>query len=155
MSLSDLTAKRRAFVLAYVGVAAFNASEAARIAGYKSCETEGSRLLRNAAVAREIKRYETRAVAKAEMTAQDVVAWLERVVVGEEGEPAGVDDKGNALVVPAALRDRLKAADMLMKYHHAYDAPDEQPALEASGAVVIEVTGPDDARRQLAALGEK
>jgi phage terminase small subunit len=46
-ALAGLTEKRRRFVLAYVGEAMGNATEAARIAGYAKPTEEGSFLLRN------------------------------------------------------------------------------------------------------------
>src|SRR4051794_29535108 len=51
MMTKQLTGKRAAFVDAYLGPAAGNATEAARIAGYAVPMQEGHRLLRNAEVA--------------------------------------------------------------------------------------------------------
>lgn len=46
--------KRQKFIAAYLGPARLNATEAARIAGYKTPRQEGSRLLSNADIQREI-----------------------------------------------------------------------------------------------------
>lgn len=66
--MSTLTPKQQKFLEAYLGEANFNATAAARIAGYKSPHPEGSRLLRNATVAEAMnKAWEERGMQPAEI----------------------------------------------------------------------------------------
>lgn len=53
-ALGNLPYKRRLFVEAYAGEAKGNATEAARIAGYKQPQAQGSRLLKNVEVSRAL-----------------------------------------------------------------------------------------------------
>ncbi len=71
-----LTAKRQAFVDAYLQT--WNASEAARVAGYAAPMQEGYRLLRNADIAAEVQRR----VSERAMTADEVLIRLAEMARG-------------------------------------------------------------------------
>lgn len=113
----------------------------------------GSRLLAIDEIAHAVQKHANKVTARATMTAIDVVEWLEDVLRGNVSGDPETDLAGEFVgSMPPKLSDRLKAADMLMKYHRAYEKPVELPALESTGVEVIEVRGPEDAKRQLAAL---
>lgn len=92
-----------------------NATEAYMSAGYtvKSDKTAGvnaSRLLGNARVQARLQEIRDKIASEAIMQPKEMQEWLSRVVRGEEQD--GDND--------AALRDRLKAADLLGKMQGAF-----------------------------------
>jgi phage terminase small subunit len=103
-ALDALPPKRRAFVIALVGEAAGNQTEAARIAGYASPKAEGSRLL----------------------TFGDVAAAVKAMrVPAERAKVLGIDDLRGlwsdfALDGDVSTRDRLKATELLGKSQGAF-----------------------------------
>lgn len=105
MASRGLTVKQRLFVEAYTGPARGNATEAARIAGYKGNDVTlavvGSENLRKPQVCDAIQK----AAPKVEPVAdrEERMAWLSAIVRGE-GEYA-----------TASLSDRMRAAEMLAK----------------------------------------
>lgn len=105
--MSKLTEKQRRFVEAYMGDAAANATEAARLAGYKGDDNTlrsiGSENLTkpNIQAAIEERIEEDPRV----MSRERLTRWLSDVVEGK------VLDAGDE----AALRERLKAAEQLAK----------------------------------------
>lgn len=72
-----LTAKRQAFVDSYLGT--WNASEAARVAGYAAPGQEGHRLLKIAEIADEIQRR----VSERAMSADEVLVRLAEIARGD------------------------------------------------------------------------
>lgn len=106
-----LTEKQKRFIDFYVETA--NATEAARRAGYKKPHVQGARLLDNVrvrnAIAERMKELENARIAKAE----EVLAFLTAAVRGELQDEV-VTSEG---VIQKAIstRDRLKAAELLMK----------------------------------------
>ena len=111
--------KQKRFVDAYIQTA--NASEAARQAGYskQTAYSIGERLLRNVEVKKAIdarlKEMESARVAET----QEVLEHLTAVVRGEMTEEV-VTNSGKKFVVTVGERDKLKAAEMLLKVHGAF-----------------------------------
>jgi phage terminase small subunit len=107
--LDKLPPKRRAFVLAYLGEAAGNATAAARIAGYKAPTEEGCRLLRFAEVAAIVEAHRRRETARAIMTIEELQSFWAAVARGQIPEDG-----------PASVKDRLKATELLGKSQGAF-----------------------------------
>lgn len=111
-ALDALPAKRRAFVLAYVGEARGGVIEAARIAGYASPHPEGARLLRDATVQTAIEALrapaESRQIATMDELRELWTRWA------REGVQRVATDDGEA-AVPLETKDRLKASELLAK----------------------------------------
>lgn len=111
--------KQKRFVDAYIQTA--NASEAARQAGYskKTAGSIGERLLKNVetkkAIDARLKEMASRRVADA----QEVLEHLTAVVRGEMTEEV-VTQSGKKFVVTVGEKDKLKAADMLLKVAGMY-----------------------------------
>ena len=111
--------KQKRFVDAYIQTA--NASEAARQAGYskQTAYSIGERLLRNVeiknAIDARLKEMESQRVAET----QEVLEHLTAVVRGEMTEEV-VTNSGKKFVVTVSERDKLKAAEMLLKVHGAF-----------------------------------
>ncbi len=91
-----------------------NASEAARKAGYseKTAYSQGSRLLRNAKVARYIRQRMEDEEAKLIASADEVVKFYTAVMRNEVKDQFGLE---------ASLDSRLEAAKELMKRHSAVE----------------------------------
>lgn len=108
-----LTSKQKAFANYYIETG--NASEAARRAGYsaKNVNKTAPRMLANvgisAYIAERLRPDEEKRIA----TADEVVQFYTAVMRGEVKDQFGLD---------AALTERLKAADALMKRFAATDA---------------------------------
>ncbi len=114
-----LTTKQELFISAYLGPANGNATEAARQAGYKKPHPEGSRLLRNATVAARVKER----VTKYAGTADEVLAELSRVgfaPMDEFVEVQSRDKSGKPLKVKMDLSNKVKAPELLGKYHQVF-----------------------------------
>jgi len=75
---AKLSAKEKTFVESYCGVAKFNGSEAARIAGYapQSANVTASKLLTKPSIQEAISNFMTKATEKALCTTEDVVRGL-------------------------------------------------------------------------------
>jgi phage terminase small subunit len=117
VSKGGLTTKQRLFVESYLSNG-FNATEAARAAGYKQPHSQGPRLLENVGVSAVI---EAR-LNEAKMTADEVLRelgeiarapWKNFVEVkyGEEGE---------ILNCCMRLTDKLKALELVGKHHKLF-----------------------------------
>ena len=98
-ALDKLTERRKRFVLAYVGEAAGNAMEAARLAGYAKPHPEGARLLRVATVARAVDALRAPIERKALMDVEDLRDFWAQMARDDE----------------VSARDRLKATELLGK----------------------------------------
>lgn len=106
-----------------------NATEAYKQAGYKvktdkSASVNAARLLGNARVQARLKQIRDEIASEAIMQPKEMQEWLSRVVRGEEHD--GDND--------AALRDRLKAADLLGKMQGAFL---DRKEVEMKGAVPV------------------
>lgn len=119
MAERELTTKQELFVSAYLGPANGNATEAARMAGYKTPHPEGFRLLRNPTIAARVKEH----LNKYAGTADDVLSELARVgfaPVDEYVEVLSRDKHGNPVKVKMDLTNKVKALELLGKYHQVF-----------------------------------
>lgn len=116
-ALDALTAKRRAFVLAFIGEARGNATEAARRAGYAHPDPEGARLLGDARVAAAVEALRAPVEREAIATVDELRAmwtkWartgaVERVIDGER------------VTEPLHQREMIKASELLARSQGAF-----------------------------------
>lgn len=125
-ALEPLTEKRRRFVLAYVGEAAGNATEAARIAGYAKPHPEGAQLLQKptvqAALLALTKPDEDEAIASSERLHKQ----LSDIALGHVTD---IERKGSDMVAAAKLL--LTARGELVKRVERVDQPKSKPELIA------------------------
>lgn len=98
-----MTEKQRRFVEAYMGDAAGNATEAARLAGYAHPNTQGPRLLVNVGIARELEQRQQEDPAVA--TRAERQAFWSALMKGDD--PYGKE--------APTLRERIKASELLGK----------------------------------------
>lgn len=114
-----MTEKQRRFIDYYLQTA--NAAESARRAGYskKTDYSIGERLLRNVevrkAIEERLKQMESNRLAET----REVLEHLTKTLRGEVTEVV-VTNSGKKFTVPVSERDRLKAADMLLKVFGEY-----------------------------------
>ena len=112
----QLSLKREKFIAAYLGEANGNASEAARIAGYKQPHSQGPRLLENAEISSRVRAV----VEEAAMSAEQVLRELAKVaMLPADGDPKSVTNK-------------VRALELLGKHHKLYV---EKQEVEHSGGV--------------------
>ena len=128
MPTRELTVKQHAFVSAYLGEANGNATEAARIAGYKQPMQQGNRLLRNVEVADRLREWRA-TVQKQAITIQQYriarladleqrcVSIIEERAVEMEGEVAG---GGSGLLVRQKKVIR-SGDDITIEYQYVVD----------------------------------
>ncbi|MGL4108332.1 terminase small subunit [Clostridium sp. LP20] len=104
-----LTPKQQAFADYYIELG--NATEAARRAGYKKPNVQGSQNLEKLSIKSyiedRIKALDEKRIAKGE----EVLQYLTRVMRGEEKDQFGLD---------ASLQDRTKAAELLGKRYRLF-----------------------------------
>lgn len=126
-----LTAKQSAFIDAYLGEAKMNATQAARIAGYKHPEAQGAENLRKLRpwIDEVMSKRHSAAIA----TQKEIQQFFTAVVRGEVKEEV-VSNSGKILEVPASTKDRLKAAECMGR---AYGMFTERK--EISGNLNIEI----------------
>lgn len=102
--IANLTGKQQAFVDAYVGESRFNATDAAREAGYSDPETSAMDNLKNEKVLEAIqKRLEPYQLGR-----DEVLAEVSFVALARDDEWINASDK-------------VKALQMLMKFHKLYE----------------------------------
>lgn len=109
MDNKKLTPKQKAFADYYIELG--NATEAARRAGYKKPNVQGSQNLEKLSVKsyieERIKVLDEKRIAKGE----EVLQYLTKVMRGEEKDQFGLD---------ASLQDRTKAAELLGKRYRLF-----------------------------------
>lgn len=112
--------KQRRFVDAYTGEASGNATEAARIAGYKgdapTLGAVGSENLRKPLIADAISRIQNDERGEAVANRQERREFLTRVMRGEELETVVTKD-GQVIHSEPSMSNRLKALEHLGKMH--------------------------------------
>ena len=141
-----LSLKQRLFVEAYVGKAAGNATEAARLAGYKGSDRTlkviGSENLtkpdiRDAVSVRVDKALKT-------MSADEVIAEL--VDIGKAPwsmfSSAEIDRDGNVIGYTLRVGDKIRALELLGKYHKLFTEK-----VEHSGSVDLNLSPEQKAAR--------
>lgn len=99
-----LNLKQEEFIAAYLGEAKGNATEAARIAGYKHPHSQGPRLLENVEIASRVKQH----IENAAMSAHDVLSELAQVAL--------LDVMGD----PKSVQNKVRALELLGKYHKLF-----------------------------------
>ena len=123
-----LTPKQKAFADYYIETG--NATEAARRAGYKKPNVQGSQNLEKLSVKsyieERIKVLDEKRIAKGE----EVLQYLTKVMRGEEKDQFGLD---------ASLQDRTKAAELLGKRYRLF-----VDKVEANVDTNIVFTGEDE-----------
>lgn len=126
-----LTAKQSTFIDAYLGEAKMNATQAARIAGYKHPEAQGAENLRKLRpyIDEVMNKRHSNAIA----TQEEIQKFFTSVLRGEVKEEV-VSNSGKILEVPASTKDRLKAAECMGR---AYGMFTERK--EISGNLNIEI----------------
>lgn len=142
--LKPLGGKRKAFVEAYCGTARFNATEAARIAGYKDPGNEGWRLRKNADIRAHIDEFLT----EHSLTATEILHELTDVAMRDLDEEVevrrfGKDDNGDPIL--SARMDasaKLKALELLGKHQVLFTDKRELAGPDGS-ALRIEVVYAD------------
>lgn len=106
---NKLTPKQRAFADYYIETG--NATEAARRAGYKKPNVQGSQNLEKLSIKsyidERVKALDEKRIAKGE----EVLEYLTKVMRGEEKDQFGLD---------ASLQDRTKAAELLGKRYRLF-----------------------------------
>ncbi|MGG7077371.1 terminase small subunit [Clostridium sardiniense] len=109
MDNEKLTPKQKAFADYYIELG--NATEAARRAGYKKPNVQGSQNLEKLSIKsyidERIKVLDKKRIAKGE----EVLQYLTKVMRGEEKDQFGLD---------ASLQDRTKAAELLGKRYRLF-----------------------------------
>lgn len=116
---TTLKDKREAFVLAYIGQCRFNATAAARHAGYASPEVEGCRLLKNAKVRARIDDY----LEGETLTAKAVLAELTDVARAEWRDFLSIrthPKTGEVVDVRMDLGAKVKSLELLGKHHSLF-----------------------------------
>lgn len=123
MDNKKLTPKQRAFCDYYIETG--NATEAARRAGYKKPNVQGSQNLEKLSIKlyieERVKALDEKRIAKGE----EVLQYLTKVMRGEEKDQFGLD---------ASLQDRTKAAELLGKRYRLFT---EKVEIEGSMGVQI------------------
>lgn len=107
-----LTLKQEKFVAAYVGPARGNATEAARMAGYKGNDvtlgTVGGENMKKPAIVERIEAARAELRAKAILTREEILAGLASIARGE-GEEPHVLQSGETVFAPPRFADRRAA----------------------------------------------
>lgn len=116
MTDSTLTTKQEAFVAAYLGAAHGNATEAARMAGYKNPNVQGPRLLVNVGIAARVSQH----VAERFASADDVLREIADVAFADWREFVTIRTNpktGAQIDVKLDMTAKVKCLEMLAKYH--------------------------------------
>lgn len=114
-----LSAKQQVFVEAYL--ASWNASEAARRAGYSHANVQGSRLLANVSISEEIQRR----VAEMTLTANEVLVRLGEHARGSMGDFVRFSENGDPTfdLQAAALMGKMPLVKKLKTKTRTYSMP--------------------------------
>lgn len=115
---SNLTLKQQLFVEAYLGKANGNATEAARIAGYKQPQMHGSRLMKNDEIASRVRKR----VEQAAMSANEVLQELSQIGRADWQHYLEIIRNKNGETVDAkiVLKDKVRALELLGQYHSLF-----------------------------------
>src|SRR4051812_10428967 len=116
MADTALKDKQEAFVLAYIGEARFNASEAARIAGFGSAGQAGYELLKKPQIRARIDKY----LEAETLNAKEVLAELADIAKAEWKHfiTVKVDRKtGEEIEVKMDLSNKVKSLELLGKHY--------------------------------------
>lgn len=109
-----LSPKRQAFLCAYLGDAQFNATEAARRAGYKHPEQQGHRLKKVQEIAEAIERAQAAMQEHSGRTLQDLIDWYWDAVEGRV-TTISTSLSGDVMEIPLTFDQRFKGSQGLRK----------------------------------------
>ena len=141
-----MTERQKRFVDAYIKTG--NASEAARLAGYsrKNVNVDGAKLLANSSISREIEKRLKELESERTADVKETLEYLTSVMRGEKTEIVVVVvgtgkgfSKSEKVEVPTSTRDRLKAAEHLLKVHGAF-----KNEVQVTNAVPVVISGSDE-----------
>jgi phage terminase small subunit len=119
MADRELNPKQEHFVSAYLGDAKGNASEAARIAGYKHEGVAGHRLLKNVKVASRVKEQTEQYAGQP----KEVLDRLHDIATADWREFVEIlryDKSGKPIKVRMDLTNQVRALELLGKYHQLF-----------------------------------
>lgn len=119
MADGKLSPKQEAFVQAYIGPARFNASAAARIAGYKDPGQAGYILKKN----EEVRARIDDVLNALSLNAAEVLSELTDVATAEWRDFVEVllrDDDGNPIKTRMDLSAKIKSLELLGKHHQLF-----------------------------------
>ena len=141
-----MTERQKRFVDAYIKTG--NASEAARLAGYsrKNVDVDSAKLLVNPSISREIAKRLKELESERTADVKETLEYLTSVMRGEKTEIVVVVvgtgkgfSKSEKVEVPISTRDRLKAAEHLLKVHGAF-----KNEVQVTSAVPVVISGSED-----------
>ena len=140
MAERALTLNQELFIRHFLGQARGNATEAARLAGYKGDDhtlaVRGSELLKHPILAARIAEF----VTDVGVSATDVINELAEVAFSSWKEHVIeiVDKNGNTVGARMDLKDKVKALELLGRYHKLFT-----DRIEAGGPVMKAIIGID------------
>ena len=140
MAKKKLTNKQQAFIDYYLGESKMNATDAARRAGYKQPKVQGAQNLSklNLEIKKATEARHEKAVAK-----QDEIFELFTSIARAEETETIVTSKGQIVEhVPAQIKDRLKAAELLGR---AYAMFTDKQEVELNVPTFVDDVPEDDA----------
>jgi len=131
-----LTLKQEGFVAAYLGDAKGNATEAARMAGYKHPESAAKDNLRNPPILARVQehvaaKYATADQVLTELTDVGLAEWREFLVIKRNKD-------GDEVEVKMDLGSKVKSLELLGKYHKLFTEK-----IEHGGDIAITIAGVD------------
>ena len=141
-----MTERQKRFVDAYIKTG--NASEAARLAGYsrKNVDVDSAKLLVNPSISREVQKRLKELESERTADVKETLEYLTSVMRGEKTEIVVVVvgtgkgfSKSEKVEVPTSTRDRLKAAEHLLKVHGAF-----KNEVQVTSAVPVVISGSED-----------
>lgn len=142
MPETKLTTKQRLFVEAYLGAAKSNATEAARMAGYKGNTHQLSVMGAQNLAKPSIKLHVEKKIESFGMTANDVLTELADIAKADWREFVEVKYKdGAAIEATLKLSEKIKALELLGKHFKLFTDKQE---IEHSGAMALDVTAAID-----------
>lgn len=110
--MAKLTDKQKTFIDAYLGEAKMNATQAARIAGYKQPHVQGAQNL--AKLSDHIQQAMEAKHDDAIMKQDEILEFFTSVARGEEKEQV-MASNGKVQELPVSMKDRVKAAELMGK----------------------------------------
>lgn len=141
-----MTERQKRFVDAYIKTG--NASEAARLAGYseKTANRIAEENLSKLDISREVQKRLKEMESERTADVKETLEYLTSVMRGEKTEIVVVTvgtgkgySKSEKVEVPISTRDRLKAAEHLLKVHGAF-----KNEVQVTGTVPIVISGGDE-----------
>ncbi len=141
-----MTERQKRFVDAYIKTG--NASEAARLAGYseKTANRIAEENLSKLDISREVQKRLKEMESERTADVKETLEYLTSVMRGEKTEIVVVTvgtgkgySKSEKVEVPISTRDRLKAAEHLLKVHGAF-----KNEVQVNGTVPIVISGGDE-----------